>query len=127
MLTRNISDTRESNRWSLYASKTIGSLRLVSLTKYLAISCFTLVLISTIGLNLYRTYSFSNTLSNAEQIDSGSLIGDSLNGAGYSGSYWSSNPLGTSAFYFDLSVRDGVRVSNSDRSFGRTVRCIVDN
>ena len=127
MLTWNISNTRTSNWWSLYASKTIGSLRLVSLTKYLAISCFTLALISTIGLNLYRTYSSSNTLSNAKQIDSGWLIGDSLNGAGYSGSYWSSNPLGTSAYYFSLSVRDGVRVGNSDRSFGRTIRCIVDN
>ena len=115
------------HRWSLYASKTIGSLRLVSLTKYLAISCFTLALISTIGLNLYRTYSSSNTLSNAKQIDSGWLIGDSLNGAGYSGSYWSSNPLGTSAYYFSLSVRDGAEVGNSDRSFGRTVRCVVDN
>ena len=60
------------HRWSLYASKTIGSLRLVSLTKYLAISCFTLALISTIGLNLYRTYSSSNTLSNAEEVDSNS-------------------------------------------------------
>ena len=58
---------------------------------------------------------------------SGELIGDSLNGAGYSGSYWSSNPLGTSAYYFSLSVRDGAEVGNSDRSFGRTVRCIVDN
>ena len=30
MLTRNISNTRKPNRWSLYASKTIGSLRLVT-------------------------------------------------------------------------------------------------
>ena len=66
MLTRNISNTRKPNRWSLYASKTIGSLRLVTLTKYLSIICLSLVLISTIGLNLYRTYSSSNIESNAE-------------------------------------------------------------
>ena len=66
MLTRNISNTRKPNRWSLYASKTIGSLRLVTLTKYLSITCLSLVLISTIGLNLYRTYSSSNIESNAE-------------------------------------------------------------
>ena len=72
MLTRNISNTRKSTRWSLYASKTIGSLRLVTLTKYLFIACLSLALISTTGLNLYRTYSSSNTLSNAEEVGSNS-------------------------------------------------------
>ena len=70
MLTRNIPNTRKPNRWSLYASKTIGSLRLVTLTKYLSIACLSLVLISTIGLNLYRTYSSSNIESNAEPVTS---------------------------------------------------------
>ena len=72
MLTRNISNTRKPNRWSLYASKTIGSLRLVALTKYLSIACLSLALISTTGLNLYRTYSSSNIESNA--IDSNSEV-----------------------------------------------------
>ncbi len=65
MLTRNILNTRTSNWWSLHASKTIGNLRLVSLTKYLVISCFALALISTIGLNLYRTYSNSSIETSA--------------------------------------------------------------
>ena len=72
MLTRNISNTRKSNWWSLCASKTIGSLRLVTLTKYLSIACLSLALISTTGLNLYRTYSSSNIESNA--IDSNSEV-----------------------------------------------------
>ena len=70
MLTRNTPNTRKPNRWSLYASRTIGSLRLVTLTKYLSIACLSLVLISTIGLNLYRTYSSSNIESNAEPVTS---------------------------------------------------------
>ena len=65
MLTRNISNTRKSTRWSLYASKTIGSLRLVTLTKYLSITCLALALISTISLNILRTYSINNTRTNA--------------------------------------------------------------
>ena len=72
MLTRSISNTRKSNQWSLYASKTIGSLRLIALTKYLSIACLSLALISATGLNLYRTYSSSNTLSNAEEVGSNS-------------------------------------------------------
>ena len=72
MLTRNISNTRTSNRWSLYASKTIGSLRLVTLTKYLAISCFTLAILSTLVLNIISSYSSSNIESNA--IDSNSEV-----------------------------------------------------
>ena len=68
MLTRNISNTRTSSWWSLYASKTIGSLRLVTLTKYLSITCLSLVLISTIGLNIISSYSSSNILSNAEEV-----------------------------------------------------------
>ena len=70
MLTRNISSTRKPNRWSLYASRTIGSLHLVTLTKYLSIACLSLVLISTIGVNRYRTYSSSNIASNAEPVSS---------------------------------------------------------
>ena len=72
MLTRNIPNTRKSTRWSLYTSKTIGSLRLVASTKYLSIACLSLALISAIGLNLYRTYSSSNIESNA--IDSNSEV-----------------------------------------------------
>ena len=72
MLTRNTPNTRKPNRWSLYASKTIGSLHLVTLTKYLSIACLSLALISTTGLNLYRTYSSSNIESNA--IDSNSEV-----------------------------------------------------
>ena len=72
MLTRNISNTRASNWWSLYASKTIGSLRLVSLTKYLAISCFTLAILSTLILNIVSSYSSSKIESNA--IDSNSEV-----------------------------------------------------
>ena len=79
MLTRNISSTRKSTRWSLYASKTIGSLRLVSsktigslrlvsLTKYLAISCFTLAILSTLILNIISSYSLTNTTSKAEEV-----------------------------------------------------------
>ena len=65
MLTRNISNTRKPNRWSLYASKTIGGLRLVTLTKYLSITCLALALISTISLNIIRTYFINNTRTNA--------------------------------------------------------------
>ena len=65
MLTRNISNTRKPNRWSLYASKTIGSLHLVTLTKYLSITCLALALISTISLNIIRTYFINNTRTNA--------------------------------------------------------------
>ena len=65
ILTRNISNTRKSNGWGLYASKTIGSLRLVALTKYLSITCLALALISTIPLNIIRTYSINNTRTNA--------------------------------------------------------------
>ena len=65
MLTRNISNTRKSNWWSLYASKTISSLRLVTLTKYLSIACLALALISTISLNIIRTYSINDTRTNA--------------------------------------------------------------
>ena len=38
---------------------------LLSITKYASIACFTLALISTIGFNLYRTYSSSNVRTNA--------------------------------------------------------------
>ena len=65
MLTRNTPNTRKPNRWSLYASKTIGSLRLVTLTKYLSITCLALALISTISLNIIRAYSINNTRTNA--------------------------------------------------------------
>ena len=44
------------------SSKPVG---LLSITKYASIACFTLALISTIGLNLYRTYSSSNVRTNA--------------------------------------------------------------
>ena len=72
MLTRNISNTRTSNWWSLHASKTIGSLRLVTLTKYLAISCFTLAILSTLILNIVSSYSSSKIESNAEEVGSNS-------------------------------------------------------
>ena len=65
MLTRNISNTRTSNWWSLYASKTIGSLRLVALTKYLSIACLSLAILSTLVLNIISSYSSSNIESNA--------------------------------------------------------------
>ena len=67
MLTCNISNTRTSNWWSLYASKTIGSLRLVTLTKYLSIACLSLAILSTIGLNIISSYSNTKTISNAEE------------------------------------------------------------
>ena len=70
MLTRNISNTRKSNWWSLYASKTIGSLRLVVLTKYLSIACLSLAILSTIGLNIISSYSITNLTSNAEEVSS---------------------------------------------------------
>ena len=44
------------------SSKPVG---LLSITKYASIACFTLALISTIGLNLYRTYSSSIVRTNA--------------------------------------------------------------
>ena len=72
MLTRNISNTRTSNRWSLYASKTIGSLRLVTLTKYLSIACLSLAILSTLILNIVSSYSSSKIESNA--IDSNSEV-----------------------------------------------------
>ena len=72
MLTRNISNTRTSNWWSLYASKTIGSLRLVTLTKYLSIACLSLAILSTLILNLVSSYSSSKIESNA--IDSNSEV-----------------------------------------------------
>ena len=72
MLTRNISNTRKSNWWSLYASKTIGSLRLVALTKYLSIACLSLAILSTLILNIVNSYSSSKIESNA--IDSNSEV-----------------------------------------------------
>ncbi len=72
MLTRNISNTRKSNWWSLYASKTIGSLRLVTLTKYLSIACLSLTILSTLILNIVSSYSSSKIESNA--IDSNSEV-----------------------------------------------------
>ena len=68
MLTRNTPNTRKSNWWSLYASKTIGSLRLVTLTKYLSITCLALAILSTIGLNIISSYSSSKVNSNAEPV-----------------------------------------------------------
>ena len=68
MLTRNISNTRKSNWWSLYASKTIGSLRLVTLTKYLSIACLSLAILSTLILNIVSSYSSSKIESNAEPV-----------------------------------------------------------
>ena len=72
MLTRNTSNTRTSNWWSLYASKTIGSLRLVTLTKYLSITCLSLAILSTLILNIVSSYSSSKIESNA--IDSSSEL-----------------------------------------------------
>ena len=65
MLTRNIPNTRKPNRWSLCASKTIGSLRLVTLTKYLSIACLSLAILSTLILNIVNSYSSSKIESNA--------------------------------------------------------------
>ena len=60
------------NKLNKLSNKTLFKLgsRLVTLTKYLSIACLSLVLISTIGLNLYRTYSSSNIESNAEPVTS---------------------------------------------------------
>ena len=72
MLTRNTPNTRTSNWWSLYASKTIGSLRLATLTKYLSIACLSLAILSTLILNIVSSYSSSKIESNA--IDSNSEV-----------------------------------------------------
>ena len=60
------------NKLNKLSNKTLFKLgsRLVTLTKYLSIACLSLVLISTIGLNLYRTYSSSDIASNAEPVTS---------------------------------------------------------
>lgn len=39
----------------------------LTLTKYLSLSTLALAIISTIGLNAYRSYTLANTLANAEQ------------------------------------------------------------
>ena len=47
-----------------------NKLNSITFLKYLFTSCLTLTIISTIGLNLARSYSTSNTLANAEQSSS---------------------------------------------------------
>ena len=77
MLTRNTPNTRKPNRWSLYDSKTIGSLRLVTLTKYLSIACLSLAILSTLILNIVSSYSSSKTTSNAIDGNTSTLANDS--------------------------------------------------
>ena len=74
MLTRNISNTRKFSHWSLYASKTIGSLRLITLTKYLGIACLSLAILSTLILNIVSSYSYSKVNSNAEPVGEASTL-----------------------------------------------------
>ena len=93
MLTRNISNTRTSNWWSLYASKTIGSLRLVTLTKYLSIACLSLAILSTLILNIVSSYSSSKIESNA--IDSNSEVSTLANDSSSSISLSFSNATGS--------------------------------
>ena len=67
-----INGARKLSHLGLYASKTIGSLRLVTLTKYLSIACLSLTILSTLILNITSSYSSSNIESNA--IDSNSEL-----------------------------------------------------
>ena len=60
-----ISNTRKLSHLGLYASKTIGSLRLATLTKYLSIACLSLAILSTLILNIVSSYSSSSTKINA--------------------------------------------------------------
>ena len=46
----------------------------ITLLKYLSLSCLALAIISTIGLNLARSYSVTNTLANAEQGSSNTTV-----------------------------------------------------
>ena len=63
-----ISNTRKSNYLGLYAEKTIGSLRPITLTKYLSLACFSIAILSTLVLNILSSYSNSQILSNAEPV-----------------------------------------------------------
>ena len=67
---RSLLDGVDNKTFNLASTARGGGLRskpvgLLSITKYASIACFTLALISTIGLNLYRTYSSSNVRTNA--------------------------------------------------------------
>ena len=79
-----ISNTRKFNYWGLYASKPIGSLRLVTLTKYLSIACLSLAILSTLILNIVNSYSSSKIESNA--IDSNSEVSTLANDSSTSSS-----------------------------------------
>ena len=84
------------HRWGRYA-------------KYLAISCLSLALISTISLNLYRTYSSSNTNSNAEPVGNVSTLAN-IDPASISisiSSYPSSSSTGGNNPNLSLSIPQG--------------------
>ena len=93
-----ISNTRKSNYWGLYASKTIGSLRPTSqslplakgrqmsvahrwgrITKYTCTACLTLAILSTLALNIISSYSSSSTRSNAEPVGEVSTLANNNN------------------------------------------------
>ena len=63
-----ISNTRKLNYLGLYAEKTIGSLRPITLTKYLSLACLSIAILSTLILNILSSYSYSKVNSNAEPV-----------------------------------------------------------
>ena len=65
------------------------------LFKYLSLSCLTLAIISTIGLNLARSYSTSNTLANAEQGSSNTTTSTNANASDPASIKLSITPLST--------------------------------
>ena len=63
-----ISDICKPSHLGLYASKTIGSLRPITLAKYTGIACLAIAILSTLILNIVSSYSSSKVNSNAEPI-----------------------------------------------------------
>ena len=63
-----ISDICKPSHLGLYASKTIGSLRPITLAKYTGIACLTIAILSTLVLNIISSYSSSKVNSNAEPV-----------------------------------------------------------
>ena len=63
-----ISDICKPSHLGLYASKTIGSLRPITLAKYTGIACLAIAILSTLVLNIVSSYSLSKVNSKAEPV-----------------------------------------------------------
>ena len=63
-----ISDICKPSHLGLYASKTIGSPRPITLAKYTGIACLAIAILSTLVLNIVSSYSLSKVNSKAEPV-----------------------------------------------------------